>query len=119
MASTQTRPTVSGEAAKGYARLEERILARDQAGAADVFYDIIKAGRPDTEMVGELVRIHAPYTHVPYHQRLDDGVVRFVNNDHCLLSARVGMKLRHMVPEELHHLPLAQTVWYVPTGLDI
>jgi len=36
--------------------------------------------------VRETVRIHAPYTHVPYHQRLDDGVVKFVNNDHCLLS---------------------------------
>ena len=64
------------------------------------------------------MRIHAPYTHVPYHQRLDDGVVKFVNNDHCLLSARVGLPLRAMVRPELAWLPMAQTIWYMPTGLD-
>src|SRR5712664_3065507 len=101
-----------------YARLEERILARDQVGASGVLYGIMKRGRPVTEMVGETVRIHAPYTHVPYHQRLDDGVVKFVNNDHCLLSERVGLPLMAMLPDELRLLPLAQTVWYMPTGLD-
>ncbi|PYM17471.1 MAG: hypothetical protein DMD78_29850, partial [Candidatus Rokuibacteriota bacterium] len=69
-----------------YAKLEERILARDQIGASTVYYDLVRAGRPRAEIVRETVRIHAPYTHVPYHQRIDDGFVRFVNNDHCLLS---------------------------------
>jgi len=101
-----------------YARLEERILARDQLGASRVLYGIMKRGRPVTEMVGETVRIHAPYTHVPYHQRLDDGVVKFVNNDHCLLSERVGLPLMAMIRPELRLLPLAQSVWYIPTGLD-
>src|SRR5713226_10192458 len=101
-----------------YARLEERILARDQVGASGVLYGIMKRGRPVTEMVGETVRIHAPYTHVPYHQRLDDGVVKFVNNDHCLLSERVGLPLMAMIRPELRLLPLAQSVWYIPTGLD-
>ena len=50
--------------------------------------------RPVTEITRETVRIHAPYTHVPYHQRLDDGIVKFVNNDHCLLSERVGLPRR-------------------------
>ena len=45
------------------------------------------SGRPLPEMLREAVRIHAPYTHVPYHERMDDGYVNFVNNDHCLLSA--------------------------------
>ena len=64
------------------------------------------------------MRIHAPYTHVPYHQRLDDGLVKFVNNDHCLLSERVGLPLASMIRPELAGLPMAQTVWYMPTGLD-
>ena len=81
------------EAASLYGKLEERILDRDQRGASDVFYDLVRAGRPLAEMLGETVRIHAPYTHVPYHQRIDDGVVRFVNNDHCLLSARASLRL--------------------------
>ena len=104
--------------ASDYARLEERILARDQKGASDVLYRLMKQGRPVTEITRETVRIHAPYTHVPYHQRLDDGVVKFVNNDHCFLSERVGLPLRSMIRPELAWLPMAQTVWYMPTGLD-
>ena len=101
-----------------YSRLEERIIARDQKGASDVLYRLAKQGRPVTEITRETVRIHAPYTHVPYHQRLDDGVVKFVNNDHCLLSERVGLPLASMICPELRLLPMAQTVWYMPTGLD-
>src|SRR5881397_1263962 len=101
-----------------YARLEERILARDQLGASAALYELIKQKRPVTEIVSQTVRIHAPYTHVPYHQRLDDGVVKFVNNDHCLLGERVALPLMSMVRPELSLLPLAQVVWYIPTGLD-
>src|SRR4029450_11061484 len=90
----------------------------DQKGAADVYFGLARDGRPLLELVHETVRIHAPYTHVPYHQRLDDGLVKFVNNDHCLLSERVGLPLSTMVRPELAELPLAQTVWYMPTGLD-
>jgi hypothetical protein len=104
--------------ASDYARLEERILARDQKGASDVLYRLMKQGRPLTEITRETVRIHAPYTHVPYHQRLDDGIVKFVNNDHCFLSERVGLPLPSMIRPELRYLPMAQTVWYMPTGLD-
>jgi hypothetical protein len=101
-----------------YGKLEERILARDQVGASAVFYDLIRAGRPRTEILQETVRVHAPYTHVPYHQRIDNGFVRFVNNDHCLLSARTSVHLPGYLPKALEYLPLAQTIWYVPTGLD-
>ena len=81
-----------------YASLEERILDRDQKGASDVYYDLVREGRPLPEMVREAVRIHAPYTHVPYHERMDDGYVNFVNNDHCLLSARATLHLSRMLP---------------------
>src|SRR5213596_4168632 len=115
-----TTPAVTSERgfAAEYARLEERILARDQIAASQVLYGLLKQGRPVTEIVGETVRIHAPYTHVPYHQRLDDGVVKFVNNDHCLLSERVGLPLMTVIRPELALLPLAQSVWYIPSGLD-
>ncbi len=115
-----TRAAVTSERAPAteYARLEERILARDQLGASQVLYGLLKQARPVTEILRETIRIHAPYTHVPYHQRLDDGVVKFVNNDHCLLSERVGLPLASLVPPELRLLPLAQSVWYIPTGLD-
>ncbi|MGH7391496.1 MAG: hypothetical protein ACREM3_18855 [Candidatus Rokuibacteriota bacterium] len=116
--ATTAPATTDAASTAAYARLEERILARDQLGATQALFGLLKAGRPVTEILGETVRIHAPYTHVPYHQRLDDGVVKFVNNDHCLLSERVGLPLASMVRPELRWLPLAQTVWYMPTGLD-
>src|SRR5499433_4065880 len=78
-----------------------------------------RRGRPLPEIMSEAVRIHAPYTHVPYHQRIDDGFPNFVNNDHCLLSARAAINLQKMLPERLAGLPLAQTIWYIPSGLDI
>lgn len=102
-----------------YGKLEDRILARDQQGASEVYYDLVRQRRPMTEIIAEAVRIHAPYTHVPYHERIDDGYVNFVNNDHCLLSARAATQLTRMVPEDCAALPLAQTIWYIPTGLDI
>ena len=110
------RPT-GGEAL--YEKLEDRILARDQKGASDAYYDLVRQRRPMREIIAEAVRIHAPYTHVPYHERIDDGYVNFVNNDHCLLSARAATQLATMVPEDCAALPLAQTIWYIPTGLDI
>jgi len=102
-----------------YDRLEDRCLMRDQKGASDVYYELVRANRPLNEIVAEGVRIHAPYTHVPYHERMDDGYPNFVNNDHCLLSARATINLNRMLPPHLAMLPMAQTIWYIPTGLDI
>ncbi|PZC45212.1 MAG: hypothetical protein DK306_001594 [Chloroflexi bacterium] len=107
------------ETETAYARLRDRVLDRDQPGATQVTYDLIRAGRSSAEILSETVRIHAPYTHVPYHQRMDGGFVRFVNNDHALLSARATLSLQHLMPDPLKHLPLAQTAWYVPSSLDI
>ena len=81
-----------------YAALEERVMARDQKGASEIYYGLVREGRPLAEMLREAVRIHAPYTHVPYHERMDDGYVNFVNNDHCLLSARAALNLSKMLP---------------------
>src|SRR5215472_16413863 len=102
-----------------YNKLEDRVMARDQVGASQVYYDIVRAGRPLNEIIAEGVRIHAPYTHVPYHERIDDGYPNFVNNDHCLLSARATINLAKMLPGSLSMLPMAQTIWYIPSGLDI
>lgn len=108
-----------GDAATLYEKLEDRCLMRDQVGASEVYYDLVRAGRPLNEIIAEGVRIHAPYTHVPYHERMDDGYPNFVNNDHCLLSARATINLSKMLPPHLAMLPMAQTIWYIPTGLDI
>src|SRR6202790_1988737 len=118
-AQPQTTLSNTGKPEALYDKLEERMLARDQKGASDVYYDLVRAGRPMTEIVAEGVRIHAPYTHVPYHERIDDGYVNFVNNDHCLLSARASLHLSKLLDGKLSGLPMAQTIWYIPTALDI
>src|SRR6202789_4657975 len=115
VASTARSREISGL----YDKLEDRCLMRDQKGASDVYYELVRAGRPLNEIVAEGVRIHAPYTHVPYHERLADGYPTFVNNDHCLLSARATINLSKMVPDKYAMLPMAQTIWYIPSGLDI
>src|ERR1700722_9806390 len=107
------------KAARLYQELEDRMLARDQEGGSRVYYELLRRGRPLPEIMVEAVRIHAPYTHVPYHQRIDDGFPNFVNNDHCLLSARATINLAKMLPGPLAMLPMAQTIWYIPSGLDI
>lgn len=107
------------ETTRRYGALEDRLLARDQVGGSLVYYELLQRGRPLAEIMAQAVRIHAPYTHVPYHQRIDDGFPNFVNNDHCLLSARAAVNLTAMLPEKLAALPLAQTIWYIPSGLDI
>ena len=89
----QTGPRDRAEAGSLYDKLEDRVLMRDQVGASEVYYDLVRAGRPLNEIIAEGVRIHAPYTHVPYHERIDDGYPNFVNNDHCLLSARATINL--------------------------
>jgi hypothetical protein len=119
--SSQAATATNGrrEAAGLYQELEDRLLARDQVGGSRVYYELLHRGRPLPEIMAEAVRIHAPYTHVPYHQRIDDGFPNFVNNDHCLLSARAALNLQQLLPEKLAGLPLAQTIWYIPSGLDI
>src|SRR6266481_1698512 len=118
--ATQAAAHTNGRqaAAPLYVELEERLLARDQEGGSRIYYELLRRGRPLPEIMAEAVRIHAPYTHVPYHQRIDDGFPNFVNNDHCLLSARAAINLQ-MLPQRLAGLPLAQTIWYIPSGLDI
>src|SRR5438445_11260540 len=81
-------PTTQPEVTDSYARLEEKVLERDQRGASQIFYDLVRAGRPLPQLVREVVRIHAPYTHLPYHQRLDDGVGRFVSTAPGVLRSR-------------------------------
>ena len=102
-----------------YSALQERVMARDQKGASEVYYSLVRDGRPLPEMLRETVRIHAPYTHVPYHQRLDDGV-RELRQQRPLPAERARQP-RSVADAARRRsgLPMAQTIWYMPTGLDL
>jgi hypothetical protein len=92
-----------------YEKLEDRILDRDQVGSAEAYYDLVRGGRPLTEILREAVRIHGPYTHVPYHERIDNGFVNFVNKmTIACLSARATLHLSQWLPPTAAGLPMAQ-----------
>ena len=102
-----------------YAKLEDRYLARDQVGATGVFHELVKAGRPLPEIARETVRIHAPYTHVPYHQRIDRRLLPLRQQRPLPLEHAGGpVPARLRRPRSSPTCPMAQTVWYVPTALD-
>src|SRR5438874_12425164 len=44
-----------------YGKLEDRILARDQKGARDVYYELVRQRGPMAEIIGEAGRIPAPH----------------------------------------------------------
>src|SRR5438046_9843043 len=97
------------EAARLYQELEDRMLARDQEGGSRIYYELLRRGRPLPEIMAEGVRIHAPYTHVPYHHRIDDGFPNFVNNYHCLLSAPAAINQQKTQAERLAGTPQPQS----------
>lgn len=95
MTATATRDR---EADRLFAQLSENILGRDQDGTRQTLLDLLAADRDPVEILSETVRTHGPYTNVPYHQRVDGGVMRFVNNDHCMLSSRTSLTLPRYLP---------------------
>src|SRR5204862_301714 len=56
---------------------------------------------------------------VPSHVNVRDGQMTLVNNDHTILGLRTSMSLVPYVPQEYRLLPMPQSVWYIPAGLDI
>ncbi len=105
---------------KSYTLLTEAILARDQARTADLFYRMVKRdGRSVGDALGVVTAAEAPFVQVPSHINFRDGHITLVNNDHTILGLRTSVNLAPFVPEEYRLLPLLQSVWYIPAGLDI
>jgi hypothetical protein len=105
---------------KSFDQLTEAILARDQARTADLFYDMVRReGRPISEALGVVTAAEAPFVQVPSHINVRDGQITLVNNDHTILGLRTSVNLAPYVPEAYRLLPLIQSVWYIPAGLDI
>jgi hypothetical protein len=48
-----------------------------------------------------------------------DGQISLINNDHTILGLRASAYLMPHLPEKYRPLPLLQSVWYIPAGLDI
>jgi hypothetical protein len=113
-----TREQISQD--KSFDALTEAILERDQARTTDLFFRMVRRqGRSVGEALSVVTAAEAPFVQVPSHINVRDGQIALVNNDHTLLGLRTAVSLMSFVPEAYRLLPLLQSVWYIPAGLDI
>jgi hypothetical protein len=105
---------------KSFGPLTEAILERDQPRTTDLFYGMIaRDGRSVGEALGVVTAAEAPFVQVPSHIDMRDGQVTLINNDHTILGLRAAACLMPYLPQKYRLLPLLQSVWYIPAGLDI
>jgi hypothetical protein len=100
--------------------LTEAILERDQPRTADLFFGMV---RRESRSLGEALAVvtaaEAPFVQVPSHIDVRDGQITLINNDHTILGLRTSVHLAPYLPASHRLLPLLQSVWYIPAGLDI
>src|SRR5262245_19396931 len=100
--------------------LTEAILERDQPRTTDLFFRMVRReGRSLGDALGVVTAAEAPFVQVPSHINVRDGQITLVNNDHTILGLRTAASLVPFLPQEYRLLPLLQSVWYIPAGLDI
>src|SRR5579862_1835043 len=105
---------------KNFDLLTDAILQRDQPRTTDLFYRMVaRDGHSIGEALSVVAAAEAPFVQVPCHINIRDGAVTLINNDHTILGLRAATCLMPYLPEKYRLLPLLQSVWYIPAGLDI
>ncbi|MGE0221662.1 MAG: hypothetical protein AB7F35_09130 [Acetobacteraceae bacterium] len=105
---------------KAVDQFTDAILAHDQARTADIFHKLVRRdGRSMGEALSLVTAAEAPFVQVPYHVNMRDGQVTLINNDHTILGLRTSAALTPYMPDSHKMLPMLQSVWYIPAGLDI
>jgi hypothetical protein len=105
---------------KSFDLLTDAILERDQPRTTDLFYGMIaRDGRSVGDALSVVTAAEAPFVQVPCHINFRDGNIALTNNDHTILGLRASTYLMPYLPEKYRLLPLLQSVWYIPAGLDI
>ncbi len=100
--------------------LTEAILERDQPRTADIFHSMVRAQRRSVaDALALVAEAEAPFIQVHSHINVRNGNITLVNNDHTLLGLRTSVALTPFMPKGYELLPLLQSVWYIPAGLDI
>jgi len=101
------------------ALLTEAILERDQPRTADLFFRMVtREGRSLGDALAVVTAAEAPFVQVPSHINVRDGQITLINNDHTILGLRTSVSLAPYLPEPYRLLPLLQSVWYIPAGLE-
>src|SRR5437879_8376000 len=105
---------------KSFGLLTDAILERDQPRTTDLFFQMVKRpGRAVAQGLRLVTAAEAPFVQVPNHINVKDGQITLINNDHTILGLRTSAHLAPFLPEPYRLLPLLQSVWYIPAGLDI
>ena len=105
---------------KAFDALTAAILDRDQPRTANLFYQMVTdEGRSVAEALSVVTAAEAPFVQVPNHINIKDGQITLINNDHTILGLRTSADLAPYLPEQYRLLPMLQSVWYIPAGLDI
>ena len=115
---SQTQEAVRQD--KAFDELTNAILERDQPRTADTFFRMVtREGRSVPEAVSVVMAAEAPFVQVPNHINVRDGQITLINNDHTILGMRTSSALMSYLPQEYRLLPLLQSIYYIPAGLDI
>jgi len=105
---------------KSFDLLTDAILKRDQPRTADLFFRMVaRDGRSVGDALSVVAAAEAPFVQVPSHINVRDGQITLINNDHTILGLRASTYLMPFLPKKYRLLPLLQSVWYIPAGLDI
>src|SRR5262250_144193 len=105
---------------RSFGLLTDAILERDQPRTTDLFFGMIaRDGRSIGDALSVVTAAEAPFVQVPCHINFRDGNIALTNNDHTILGLRASTYLMPYLPEKYRLLPLLQSVWYIPAGLDI
>ena len=99
--------------------LTEAILERDQPRTTDLVFRMTRNGHSVGDALSVVTAAEAPFVQVPSHINLRDGQITLINNDHTILGLRASAYLMPYLPQKYRLLPLLQSVWYIPAGLDI
>src|ERR1700756_792568 len=99
--------------------LTEAILERDQPRTTDLFFKMTGDGRSIGDALSIVTAAEAPFVQVPSHINVRDGQISLINNDHTILGLRASAYLMPYLSEKYRLLPLLQSIWYIPAGLDI
>jgi hypothetical protein len=100
-------------------QMKESIPQRRFVETTEAFCELLTRGYPLRQAVKDVLDAGAPYTHLPYHVSIQNGRPYKISNDHCLLDTRAALYLMRYMPPETHLLPVVQSVWYWPQGLDV
>ena len=115
---SQTQDSVRQD--KAFDELTNAILERDQPRTADTFFRMVaREGRSVPQAVAVAMAAEAPFVQVPNHINVKDGQITLINNDHTILGIRTSSALAPWLPKEYQLLPMLQSIWYIPAGLDI